>query len=151
MHAFHRRPYERLLLARSAVAAACACSGSSAEHVTREGSDASPLLPSVRVLIGSPGAHSRKPKLKVRIPQQVPVIAAIVDGLPLTALHTKFFRRGVSRLNACVLCWAQRALEPYLPQGAHCLEMFAREATAGWTAWGNEVLKFQQRKYFQGP
>jgi hypothetical protein len=77
MHASYRRPYERLLLARSASAAACTSNSSGAAHVTREGLDASPPpLPSVRVLIGSPGAHSRKPKLKVSTPQNNPDCSA---------------------------------------------------------------------------
>ena len=29
------------------------------------------------------------------------------------------------------------------------LQMFARELTAGWTSWGNEVLRFQQMKHFE--
>jgi len=37
------------------------------------------------------------------------------------------------------------------PAGGHgprLLEMFARELEAGWTSWGNEVLKFQDRRFF---
>lgn len=32
---------------------------------------------------------------------------------------------------------------PCLPSEPRCLEIFARNLTAGWTSWGNEVLKFQ--------
>lgn len=35
---------------------------------------------------------------------------------------------------------------PCLPQEPRCLEIFARNLTAGWTSWGNEVLKFQSAK-----
>lgn len=37
---------------------------------------------------------------------------------------------------------------PCLPQEPRCLEIFARNLTAGWTSWGNEVLKFQSAKYW---
>lgn len=33
--------------------------------------------------------------------------------------------------------------EPCLPLDPRCLEIFARNLTAGWTSWGDEVLKFQ--------
>lgn len=36
--------------------------------------------------------------------------------------------------------------KPCLPQEPRCLEIFARNLTAGWTSWGNEVLKFQSAK-----
>ncbi|GAQ91207.1 Methyltransferase [Klebsormidium nitens] len=41
-------------------------------------------------------------------------------------------------------------LEKYSAKGASSrgLELFARELTAGWTSWGNEVLRFQDAKYF---
>ena len=29
------------------------------------------------------------------------------------------------------------------------LQMFARELTAGWTSWGNQVLHFQQKHFFE--
>lgn len=31
---------------------------------------------------------------------------------------------------------------------AHCIELFSRELSAGWTSWGNEPLHFQASKYF---
>lgn len=31
---------------------------------------------------------------------------------------------------------------------ARCIELFAREMTAGWTSWGNEPLHFQESTYF---
>lgn len=37
-------------------------------------------------------------------------------------------------------------LEPLLPRKYEALEIFARNLTAGWWAWGNEVLKFQDEK-----
>ncbi|EFN52846.1 hypothetical protein CHLNCDRAFT_36694 [Chlorella variabilis] len=40
-------------------------------------------------------------------------------------------------------------LLPLLPDGARCLEMFARELHSGWTSWGNEGLKFQSKQRFQ--
>ncbi|KAL3160646.1 hypothetical protein ABBQ32_010569 [Trebouxia sp. C0010 RCD-2024] len=40
-------------------------------------------------------------------------------------------------------------LQPYLPEKASCLEMFARELTAGWTSWGNQVLHFQQGMFLE--
>lgn len=33
-----------------------------------------------------------------------------------------------------------------LPKGYEALEVFARNLTAGWWAWGDEVLKFQGRE-----
>ncbi|KAL9228464.1 hypothetical protein vseg_004045 [Gypsophila vaccaria] len=34
------------------------------------------------------------------------------------------------------------------PKPARCLELFAREMSAGWTSWGNEPLHFQESRYF---
>ncbi|KAK2660478.1 hypothetical protein Ddye_007011 [Dipteronia dyeriana] len=34
------------------------------------------------------------------------------------------------------------------PKPARCIELFAREMTAGWISWGNEPLHFQESKYF---
>lgn len=34
------------------------------------------------------------------------------------------------------------------PKPARCIELFARELTAGWTSWGNEPLRFQDSGYF---
>ena len=34
-------------------------------------------------------------------------------------------------------------ISAYIPHGANCLELFARNLQPGWTSWGNEVLKFQ--------
>ncbi len=31
----------------------------------------------------------------------------------------------------------------------HCLELFARNLTAGWTSWGNEVIYYQQKTLFE--
>jgi N6-adenosine-specific RNA methylase IME4 len=39
-------------------------------------------------------------------------------------------------------------LEPMLPCEYKALEIFARNLTAGWWAWGNEVLKFQGEEYW---
>ncbi|KAJ1190950.1 hypothetical protein NDU88_000268 [Pleurodeles waltl] len=39
-------------------------------------------------------------------------------------------------------------LTDYIKPGAECLELFARNLQAGWTSWGNEVLKFQHIDYF---
>nr|XP_047136475.1 N(6)-adenine-specific methyltransferase METTL4 isoform X2 [Hydra vulgaris] len=39
-------------------------------------------------------------------------------------------------------------LSSYVPENALCLEMFARNLLPGWLSWGNEVLKFQNSKYF---
>ncbi|KAH7567307.1 hypothetical protein JRO89_XS07G0047800 [Xanthoceras sorbifolium] len=36
------------------------------------------------------------------------------------------------------------------PKPARCIELFAREMTAGWISWGNEPLHFQESKYFLG-
>ncbi|EDO44371.1 predicted protein, partial [Nematostella vectensis] len=36
----------------------------------------------------------------------------------------------------------------FLPRHPHCLEMFARNLTPGWTSWGNQVLKFQHIGHF---
>ncbi|KAK0575489.1 hypothetical protein LWI29_001371 [Acer saccharum] len=34
------------------------------------------------------------------------------------------------------------------PKPSRCIELFAREMTAGWISWGNEPLHFQESKYF---
>ncbi|XP_038153789.1 N(6)-adenine-specific methyltransferase METTL4 [Cyprinodon tularosa] len=39
-------------------------------------------------------------------------------------------------------------LKLYIGAEANCLELFARSLQPGWTSWGNEVLKFQHRSYF---
>jgi len=38
--------------------------------------------------------------------------------------------------------------EPLLPSKYEALEIFARNLTAGWWAWGNEVLKFQSEEHW---
>ncbi|KAK4199633.1 putative methyltransferase-like protein 4 [Triangularia verruculosa] len=38
--------------------------------------------------------------------------------------------------------------EGLLPTGYTAMEMFARNLTAGWWAWGNEVTKFQEEQYW---
>jgi N6-adenosine-specific RNA methylase IME4 len=39
-------------------------------------------------------------------------------------------------------------LEPLLPSKYEAVEIFARNLTAGWWAWGNEVLKFQSEEHW---
>lgn len=39
-------------------------------------------------------------------------------------------------------------LEPYLPLKYEALEVFSRNITAGWWAWGNEVVKFQTYEHW---
>ena len=34
------------------------------------------------------------------------------------------------------------------PKPSRCIELFAREMTAGWISWGNDPLHFQESKYF---
>ncbi|PKA53630.1 Methyltransferase-like protein 2 [Apostasia shenzhenica] len=43
-----------------------------------------------------------------------------------------------------------KLLEDFVPgpKPSRCLELFARELVAGWTSWGNEVLRFQDSTYF---
>ncbi|XP_058070655.1 methyltransferase-like protein 2 isoform X2 [Magnolia sinica] len=43
-----------------------------------------------------------------------------------------------------------KMLSDYIPgpKPARCIELFARELTAGWTSWGNEILHFQESRYF---
>lgn len=41
-------------------------------------------------------------------------------------------------------------LEQFLPQPSAPLELFARNLTAGWTSWGNEVLHYQQISMYEG-
>lgn len=48
---------------------------------------------------------------------------------------------GVPDLHSRKPC-LKTLLEPLLPQGYRALEIFARNLTQGWCAWGNEVLKF---------
>jgi len=40
-------------------------------------------------------------------------------------------------------------LEACLPKDPSCLELFARNLAPGFTSWGNEVLYFQQKQYFE--
>ncbi|KAG6366486.1 hypothetical protein INS49_000663 [Diaporthe citri] len=42
-------------------------------------------------------------------------------------------------------------LEDVLPPGYRGLEIFARNLTAGWWSWGDEVLKFQQPEHWVEP
>ncbi|VBB83911.1 Putative Methyltransferase-like protein 4 [Podospora comata] len=42
----------------------------------------------------------------------------------------------------------KRLFEEVLPRGYTALEMFARNLTAGWWGWGDEVVKFQGGKYW---
>eukprot|EP01026_Neomeris_dumetosa_P061704 TRINITY_DN5825_c0_g1_i6.p2 TRINITY_DN5825_c0_g1~~TRINITY_DN5825_c0_g1_i6.p2 ORF type:complete len:152 (-),score=13.48 TRINITY_DN5825_c0_g1_i6:211-645(-) len=37
-----------------------------------------------------------------------------------------------------------RLLKCFCRNESQCLELFARHLQAGWTSWGNEVLKYQQ-------
>jgi N6-adenosine-specific RNA methylase IME4 len=39
-------------------------------------------------------------------------------------------------------------IESYLPRPYRALEIFARNLTAGWWSWGDEVLKFQHERYW---
>ncbi|KAK2066973.1 hypothetical protein P8C59_000748 [Phyllachora maydis] len=39
-------------------------------------------------------------------------------------------------------------LEPLMPPDYRAMEVFARNLTAGWTAWGNQVLHFQHRRFW---
>ncbi|KAF6842161.1 MT-a70 family protein [Colletotrichum plurivorum] len=41
--------------------------------------------------------------------------------------------------------------EDLLPRGFVGLEVFARNLTAGWWAWGNQVLRFQEPRYWVAP
>ncbi|KAK4193723.1 MT-A70-domain-containing protein [Podospora australis] len=41
--------------------------------------------------------------------------------------------------------------EEFLPPGYKALEVFARNLTAGWWAWGNEVLLFQHKDHWREP
>ncbi|KAL4635248.1 methyltransferase-like protein 4 isoform X1 [Arapaima gigas] len=40
-------------------------------------------------------------------------------------------------------------VKEFLGPDSQCLELFARNLQPGWTSWGNEVLKFQHRSYFE--
>ncbi|XP_029110432.1 methyltransferase-like protein 4 isoform X1 [Scleropages formosus] len=40
-------------------------------------------------------------------------------------------------------------LKEFLGPNPQCLELFARNLQPDWTSWGNEVLKFQHRSYFE--
>lgn len=42
----------------------------------------------------------------------------------------------------------KRVFEEVLPRGYTALEMFARNLTAGWWGWGDEVMKFQGGEYW---
>ncbi|CAK7241001.1 MAG: hypothetical protein STHCBS139747_002458 [Sporothrix thermara] len=75
-------------------------------------------LPAHRVIVGVPDVHSRKPHLR---PLLAPFLAPAVSS---SESHTSVERpiRG--------------------------LEVFARNLTAGWWSWGNEVLLFQHPSWW---
>ncbi len=76
-------------------------------------------LPAQRIIVGVPDVHSRKPNLR---PLLAPFLSLLV---PSSSSSSKEPSRSIAGL-----------------------EVFARNLTAGWWAWGSEVLLFQHRAWW---
>jgi N6-adenosine-specific RNA methylase IME4 len=74
-----------------------------------------------RVIVAVPDVHSRKPNMKV------------------------IFEHSCLRNMSMSMGNAEKRTEGMV---GDCLEIFARNVTTGWWAWGNEVLKFQTEEYW---
>lgn len=109
-----------------------------------------------RVLYGVPGAHSRKPHLGPLLYEYVQRAAAdsaaCQDGS--NAESSSAARQQGQQEQVPVGAGVAAAVPPVLagpPGGVRCLELFAREMGAGWTSWGNDVLRFQEAALFEQP
>ena len=128
----HRHCYEHLLLLRAAPEGGDVSPAPSAPV----GGDASPsaqshhqmddwssLLPKDGFAIfSSPGEHSRKPSAST--------LASLMLG------SKRHDNRGAAGIIQAPVSPSDHGM---------MLELFGREMQAGWTTWGNEVLRFQQR------
>lgn len=93
-------------------------------------------------------AHSRKPqvgKLLWELMKHSYCKASDVECLPYGGLEEQGRVAGpVIQPQPPDMSHPQCAIFEPLP----CLELFAREMQAGWTSWGNEVLRFQDAHLF---
>jgi hypothetical protein len=127
-----RRPYEALLLLRpkSSQAAAAAGDGDAQQQ---------PQQPRDKAIFAVPGQHSRKPHLGRLLQPLLPSNAACLEvrncACVLSALDSL---RRMRRSHRNLLHTSAGVNRPPC-----MLQMFARELAAGWTSWGNEVLRFQ--------
>ncbi|RKP08889.1 MT-A70-domain-containing protein [Thamnocephalis sphaerospora] len=107
----HRKPYERLLIARRRP-----------QHQERQSAST----------VSDPSVTNEQTDSLV----PAPVPARRVFASTQCTLHSR--KPPLDEL-----------LAEYLPQQPACLELFARALIPGWTAWGNEPLKFQHTRYFE--
>ena len=84
------------------------------------------------VMIAVPGEHSRKPQLAQLLQPYLPEKAVCLEVCLTTQWCLGLFVGCTGRQSP--LCSVQ---------------MFARELIAGWTSWGNQVLHFQQKCFFE--
>ncbi|TPX39380.1 hypothetical protein SeMB42_g05514 [Synchytrium endobioticum] len=93
--------------------------------------------------VGDDGAWVRDLDDVHRKPYEKIILAVSTSrtvGTPIPSMHTVFSIPSRFHSRKPPL---QDVLKPYLPDSPRCLELFARNLVAGWTSWGNEVLKFQ--------
>jgi hypothetical protein len=112
------------------------------------------------------GTRHRKPYERLLIARRLPDTTNVTTTdppIPLPARHvfatqqctlhsrkppldSKFFVDAHVRMDDSFI---QALLAAYLPTEPKCLELFARALIPGWSAWGNEPLKFQHIAYFE--
>ncbi|RKP26697.1 MT-A70-domain-containing protein [Syncephalis pseudoplumigaleata] len=115
----HRKPFERLLIARRTPANAPLAT-------------ATPDIPARHVFASIQCTlHSRKPPLDGTYAQDRPC-CRICSRTTLTLMPLELLKDYL----------------PAADGPPQCLELFARSLTPGWTSWGNEPLKFQSTDYF---
>lgn len=136
----HRRPYESLLLCwpahlpppPPAPSDDSLSGGASGFHLLR----GRPLV----IAAVPPASHSRKPHLgallRPLLPPQPRCLEVSLVGLPACL-------RGQREVQSLV--------HPTSTSTTTRAQMFARELHAGWTSWGNEVLKFQSTPRYLAP
>lgn len=72
-----------------------------------------------------------------------------VRGCAVTSLPQQFCFASVPSQCHSRKPFLQELLYPFLPEKPRCLELFARNLTAGWTSWGNQVLLHQDSRLYQ--
>eukprot|EP00667_Euglena_gracilis_P010645 EG_transcript_10844 len=157
LHNRHRRPYEVALLATTQPACCVADLPAPRPALAARGGGAATLLPPL-VFRALPTAHSRKPRPPALYEWlerlwRTATLGSLHDGHPrvpaeeegeedchepdghyMVPLDGKISGDGMAGSGLTL---------PY-----RRLEMFARSVHAGWTCWGDEVLKFQWAPYF---
>lgn len=124
----HRRPYEVLMLLQPLGTSPHQLLSPAASTATNKASAVKPADLSIHT-----NGEGAQPAFHATPPPP--------DGLVMVAVPGEHSRKPQ----------LAQLLQPYLLAKASCLEMFARELTAGWTSWGNQVLHFQQEKFFRAP